>query len=44
MEDSHDGSLLTLAGIVRPLANLWMTFEGARALWIDSLVQICHQV
>jgi hypothetical protein len=30
--------------IVQPRANLWMTFEGTCALWIDSSVQICHQV
>jgi hypothetical protein len=44
MEDLHVGTLGTSAGIVRPLANLWMTFGGARALWIDSYVQICHQI
>jgi hypothetical protein len=25
-------------------ANLWMTFQGTRELWIDFLVQICHQI
>jgi hypothetical protein len=33
-----------LTGIVQPQANLWMTFGTTRPLWIDSPVQICHQI
>ena len=44
MEGSHVGTFRTSKGIVRPPANLWMTFEGAYALWIDSFLQICHQI
>jgi hypothetical protein len=43
-EDSHGGSLRMLAGIVQPQANLWMTFGTTRPLWIDSPMQICHQI
>jgi hypothetical protein len=43
-KDSHGGSLWTTARIVHPRSNLWMTFEASAGLWIDSPVQICHQV
>jgi hypothetical protein len=44
MNDSHAGSLRARPEIVQSRANLWMTFGGTRALWIDSPVQICHQI